>query len=238
MLKNRLPRRAAPSSNRGGFTLVELLVVIAIIGVLASVTVPAVMGGLARAKQNVGMQNARSIALMMFQFSIDNDGAYPPTATGAGNNANGGSSSTIAFQQLLAGKYATAADIFYLKAPGKTLYKGTNAATEFGATNNAWSVTGEAAQGSQPSGISQTDPDQLPLVYTCGNTIAYTSPGPGAATVDTDGTNPFATQGIPVCYKGNNAKFAVIDQGDNIISKFIPESFLAPTAVTYSQLPP
>ena len=58
------------------FTLVELLVVISIIGLLAGLAVPAIQGGLDKAKQGVDVSNARQLGIMFFTEANDNNGVY------------------------------------------------------------------------------------------------------------------------------------------------------------------
>jgi len=63
------------------FTLVELLVVISIIGLLAGLAVPAIQGGLDKAKQQVDVSNIRQCGLIGFSYANDNDGNYNGTNT-------------------------------------------------------------------------------------------------------------------------------------------------------------
>ena len=63
------------------FTLVELLVVISIIGLLAGLAVPAIQGGLDKAKQQVDVSNIRQCGLVAFSYANDNDGNYCGTNT-------------------------------------------------------------------------------------------------------------------------------------------------------------
>jgi len=235
MSYTRLTPFSARRSSRGGFTLIELLVVIAIIGVLASVTVPAVMSGLTTAKENVAMQNSRSIGLLMFQYSIDNGNLYPP------DNSQGGAypvTSSGAFEQILTNKYTTSADIFYLSGGVTTgAYKGANpgAAGALGANNNSWDITGIAA-----GGVSSSAPDQLPLVFTTGNVFTYPAAvnEPQKADTSKSNTNPFPKLGIAVCYKGNNSRFAKVNDQDAVsVDNFITAS-CDPGTTVFVQLKP
>jgi len=70
------------------FTLVELLVVISIIGLLAGLAVPAIQGGLDKAKQQVDVSNIRQCGMIAFSYANDNDGNY------SGTNTNSISSTT------------------------------------------------------------------------------------------------------------------------------------------------
>ncbi|MEI6492203.1 MAG: type II secretion system protein [Verrucomicrobiota bacterium] len=54
-----------------GFTLIELLVVISIIGILASLAIPAVLGGIARAQMAGGLSNMKQLHLTCMQMALD-----------------------------------------------------------------------------------------------------------------------------------------------------------------------
>lgn len=62
-----------------GFTLIEMLVVIAIIALLASLIVPAVSNALTRAQQVKCMSNMRQIGQALMMYTLENNGALPPT---------------------------------------------------------------------------------------------------------------------------------------------------------------
>lgn len=68
-------RSASPASPRA-FSLIESLVVIGIIGVLVSITVPALATARAAARQTVSLANVRTIG-MTFNDYADHNGAYP-----------------------------------------------------------------------------------------------------------------------------------------------------------------
>jgi prepilin-type N-terminal cleavage/methylation domain-containing protein len=63
------------------FTLVELLVVISIIGLLAGLAVPAIQGGLDKAKQQVDVSNIRQCGMIAFSYANDNEGNFNGTNT-------------------------------------------------------------------------------------------------------------------------------------------------------------
>lgn len=60
-----------------GFTLIELLVVVAIMGVLASLLLPAVQGGLERARTAGCLQNLRSLGVAFTLYASDHEGWMP-----------------------------------------------------------------------------------------------------------------------------------------------------------------
>ena len=54
-----------------GFTLIELLVVISIIGILASLAIPAVLGGISKAQMTGALSNMKQLHLTCQQMSLD-----------------------------------------------------------------------------------------------------------------------------------------------------------------------
>src|ERR1700678_4413880 len=87
---HRLQRRTAHCNSRGGFTLVELLVVIGIIAILAGVALGPITSGIKKANHSKGLQTAHVLALAEFQYSNDNNQAYPDSL----NTGNGGGGAT------------------------------------------------------------------------------------------------------------------------------------------------
>jgi prepilin-type processing-associated H-X9-DG protein/prepilin-type N-terminal cleavage/methylation domain-containing protein len=85
----------APSSSRlcfsrvrGGFTLIELLVVIAITAVLAALLFPAFNKARESSQRTQCLANLREIFTAIQGYVQENDGEYPPSATGQ-NGVNG-----------------------------------------------------------------------------------------------------------------------------------------------------
>jgi len=67
-----------PASRRTGFTLIELLVVIGIIAILASLLLPALSKGKARAQTIDCIDHLRQLQLCWHMYTHDNNGLLPP----------------------------------------------------------------------------------------------------------------------------------------------------------------
>lgn len=73
-------RKKNPVYKKNGFTLVELVVVLAILGILASITVPALLGFIDRGKEKeliINGQNAYLAAETLAGESFSSGEAYP-----------------------------------------------------------------------------------------------------------------------------------------------------------------
>lgn len=200
MLTNRLHLRTA--SARGGFTLVELLVVIGIIAILAGVALGPIMNGLKQAKRNAYMQQSRQVGQVMFSYATDN--------TANGNNYPSDSSALLICQDLLNAGYATDPNLFGV--PGQTGFvKATGAASTLTAPGVSFCFTTLGV--TTASGITPSSSDLTPVVYfnngagasPCGATITA-SPGT-AINATITAAAPFATDGMAIFYKGNNAVY-------------------------------
>ena len=64
----------------GGFTIVELLVVVVIIGIVASITLVALMNALDKARQRATMADMRTISKAIETYMVDNN--LPPSDAG------------------------------------------------------------------------------------------------------------------------------------------------------------
>ena len=222
----RLFRPARSRSGKGGFTLVELLVVIAIIALLAGVAIGPITGALKTAKDNAAMQTSHSLYLADFQYSIDSQGSF----------ADGTDAGTLC-QLLFNGGYLTDPTILVIKGGNAQAYVGTTPGTGIQKSMVSWDFFGVNSTGATagPVGISTNDPDQLPLLWSTGNTIGAPTTGAYAqATVNT-GKNPLGTDGIPVAYKSGASQFKKVDQigPPAVITKFIDSSIIVPTGMTY-----
>jgi hypothetical protein len=200
------PRRVAQSPGVSGGLIAAIVagaIFVLFIPCCAGIALGPITSGIKIAKENVAMQRARQIELIMMQYSVDHNGAYPD-----------GKTSTEVFQKLIDGKYVTDPTIFYLEMPGKT--KPTS--SQLTADNVSYDVT---------SGVTATSPDVVPVVFCTGYTVTYT-PHAGA-TRDNPVATPFPGpglrfSGIAVAYKSGYARFQRA-QADGSIADFIPLSF-------------
>lgn len=165
------------------FTLVELLVVISIIGLLAGLAVPAIQGGLDKAKQQVDVSNIRQCGIVAFSYANDNEGNYNGTNTNA-------ITSTAFFTNLVSLGVLNSTKI--LAGNGYTAALTTNSIL---VNNIAWGYN---------SGLTASDDGNLPLFISknVGASLQTFSNIPiSAATVG------WKSKGIVVFRIGNNAEF-------------------------------
>jgi prepilin-type N-terminal cleavage/methylation domain-containing protein len=164
------------------FTLVELLVVISIIGLLAGLAVPAIQGGLDKAKQQVDVSNIRQCGLIAFSYANDNDGNY------SGTNTNSISSTTF-FTNLVGLGLLNSTKV--LSGNGYTAALSTN---NIRANNIAWGYN---------SPLTTSDDGNLPLFisknFGSGNTFSNVSIGQSSV--------GWKSKGIVVYRVGNSAEF-------------------------------
>lgn len=164
------------------FTLVELLVVISIIGLLAGLAVPAIQGGLDKAKQQVDVSNIRQCGLIAFGFANDNDGNFNGTNTNS-------VSSTVFFTNLVSVGLLNSTKI--LAGNGFTAAASTN---NIQAQNIAWGYN---------SPLTTSDDAQIPLLISknFGQQNTFSNVAPQNATVG------WKTKGVVVYRVGNSAEF-------------------------------
>ncbi len=72
--------------NRDGFTLVELMVVMGIIMILAAMLLPAFGKAREKAHRAVCVSNLKQILIGLSLYADENNGRYPPIASGASGN--------------------------------------------------------------------------------------------------------------------------------------------------------
>lgn len=165
------------------FTLVELLVVISIIGLLAGLAVPAIQGGLDKAKQQVDVSNIRQCGMIAFGFANDNDGNF------SGTNTNSGQSSLTYFTNLVSLGLLNSTKI--LAGNGYTAATSTGNIT---AANIAWGYN---------SPLNTSDDANLPLFISknFGAQNQFSNVTPQQPTVG------WKTKGVVVYRVGNSAEF-------------------------------
>jgi len=164
------------------FTLVELLVVISIIGLLAGLAVPAIQGGLDKAKQQVDVSNIRQCGLIAFGYANDNDGNFN------GTNSNS-VSSTAYFTNLVA-----------LGLLNSTKILAGNGFTAAGSTNN---IAAQNIAWAYNSPINTSDDAQIPLFLSknFGSQNSFSNVTLQNPTVG------WKTKGVVVYRVGNSAEF-------------------------------
>lgn len=172
------------------FTLVELLVVISIIGLLAGLAVPAIQGGLDKAKQQVDVSNIRQCGLTAFGYANDNDGNFNGTNTNS-------VSSTAFFTNLVALGLLNNAKI--LGGNGYTAATSTN---NIQAANIAWSYN---------SPLTTSDDGMLPLFMSKNAGTAVSSNISLASA-----TTGWKTKGIVIYRIGQSAEFLKSDASKNV----------------------
>jgi len=167
------------------FTLVELLVVISIIGLLAGLAVPAIQGGLDKAKQGVDVSNARQLGIIFFSEANDNNGMYRVNSDLTNTQAAGNFLTIV--QGMFSNGALTSAKI--LSGQGVIPATSTNAVT---AANIAF--------GYVPN-LTTSDDGQIPLILTKGPTSLVQS------NVTLQDTYPWKKKGIVVYRVGNSSEF-------------------------------
>jgi len=167
------------------FTLVELLVVITIIGLLAGLAVPAIQGGLDKAKQQVDVSNARQLGMLFFNEANDNNGVYRVSSELTNTQAAGNFLTIV--QGMITDGVLTTPKI--LAGNGVVAAPSTNGLT---ARNIAF--------GYVPN-LTTSDDGQIPLILTKGpSSLAQPA-------VDLQDTYPWKKKGLVIYRLGNSAEF-------------------------------
>ena len=167
------------------FTLVELLVVISIIGLLAGLAVPAIQGGLDKAKQGVDVSNARQLGIIFFSEANDNNGIY--RVNGDLTNTQAAGNFLTIVQGMVSNGVLTSAKI--LSGQGVIPALSTNVI-----------IAANIAFGYVPN-LTTSDDGQIPLILTKGPTSLAQS------NVALQDTFPWKKKGIVVYRVGNSAEF-------------------------------
>jgi prepilin-type N-terminal cleavage/methylation domain-containing protein len=182
-MKNLLRRIRKLKAN--SFTLVELLVVISIIGLLAGLAVPAIQGGLDKAKQGVDVSNARQLGIIFFSEANDNNGIYRVNSDLTNTQAAGN------FLTIIKGMVSNGV----ITTPKILSGQGTTPAAS---TGNI--VAANVAFGYVPN-LTTSDDGNIPLILSKGPTSLSSS------NVSLQDTYPWKKKGIVVYRLGNSAEF-------------------------------
>lgn len=167
------------------FTLVELLVVISIIGLLAGLAVPAIQGGLDKAKQGVDVSNARQLGIIFFSEANDNNGLYRVNSDLTNTQAAGN------FLTIIQGMVSNG----ILTTPKILSGQGTVPATS---TNNI--KAGNIAFGYVPN-LTTSDDGNIPLILSKGPTTL------SSMNIALQDSYPWKKKGLVVYRVGNSAEF-------------------------------
>jgi prepilin-type N-terminal cleavage/methylation domain-containing protein len=177
--------RGLKKLSANSFTLVELLVVISIIGLLAGLAVPAIQGGLDKAKQGVDVSNARQLGIIFFSEANDNNGVYRVNGDLTNTTAAGTFLSIV--QGMISNGVLTSVKI--LSGQGAIPASSTNSIT---AANIAFAYV---------PNLTTSDDGNLPLILTKGPKSLSQS------NIVLDNAYPWKTKGIVVYRVGNSSEF-------------------------------
>lgn len=184
------------------FTLVELLVVISIIGLLAGLAVPAIQGGMERAKAQADVSNIRQLGILFTQEADDNAGIYRRGQDLTNTNTAG--STLEVYKGAIADRTVTALKVFAGSTPAgiRTAFN----AAELAANNCAYAYG---------NGLDRLDEPDLPLFITKGNGATF-----GEQDVTMNKTqSPWRDRGITIYRLGGDAFFVRPNAKDGLVLK-------------------
>ena len=165
-----------------GFTLIELLVVISIIGILASIAIPAVLGGISKAQMTQSLSNMKQLHLTCQQMALDSSTTGDSTLGWPGSYANFG-----AWVTNVAPSYLSTNDLAKILSVAGAVLSSSNISQTTGNTN-----------GIKLMGVTENDDGGAVLLYTRNVTPAVS----GAWA--TNATPLFGNRGFVVFRKGGD----------------------------------
>ncbi len=159
------------------------------------------------------IQNTRAIALMMFQYAVDNNGVYPS-----------GKSSTEVYQQLIDANSCSDPTIFW-DGSMKISVKIKPTSKKLKPENVCYDVTVP---------VDEKSSDDLPVVFLTGYKINY---APGGNAVPLFKLSDGRQLGIAAAYHDNTARFKLNNLPNGTATNFISPDF-DPAGKKYQQLTP
>jgi prepilin-type N-terminal cleavage/methylation domain-containing protein len=159
-----------------GFTLIELLVVISIIGILASLAIPAVLGGIAKAQMTQGLSNMKQLHLTCMQMALDGTTTGDNTLGWPGSYSNfSGWRDAVTGTAGVAG-YLSTNDFAKIMSVAGALITASNVAN-LGNTNGIIVAKSDGSDGSQVLCFTRNVTPALNAVWTTNSSNLFSSKG-------------------------------------------------------------
>lgn len=172
--------------NKRGFSLIELLVVITIMGILAGLSVQAVLGAMEKGRQMRDVHNMKQIGHLLITEAFER--SFFRTQETLENTDLGGSTLDVV-KGLLEDEV--------LSDPMVLMGEGAIAAQDY-------NIKEEHIGFQYVAGYGSSSPSRLPLLFTKG--VVVTQDNMTGKVFD-PGTSAWGTKGMAVCYVGGNAEW-------------------------------